>query len=197
MEKTDAREDRRVLHTKTVLRDSLFKLMKEKPISRITPTEICRLAHINRNTFYKHYRSPEMLLESIEDELYNQLAEATEKNSSDDKTELFAAVLQAIRDNADLYTCLFSDYGNKDFLKRFIALPHDNVVADWARSNPGISKDDCEMMATFIINGSTGIIYEWVQGGMKKDPRELAKVLENLNLVLSNAFKIDKGRADK
>jgi len=47
--------DRRVKYRKMVLRESLTKLMQEKPISRITIKELCEDADINRATFYSHY----------------------------------------------------------------------------------------------------------------------------------------------
>ena len=50
------RSDRRVRYTKTVLKQSLLELMKDRPIGKITVTEICRLADVNRNTFYAHYK---------------------------------------------------------------------------------------------------------------------------------------------
>ena len=51
------------------LRESLLKLLETKPIEKITPTELCRHAGINHNTFYSHYRSPEELLHSMEEDL--------------------------------------------------------------------------------------------------------------------------------
>jgi hypothetical protein len=47
-----AKEDRRVLYTKMFLREALLELMREKPVDRITPTELCRRAGINRNDTY-------------------------------------------------------------------------------------------------------------------------------------------------
>ena len=44
--------DRRVKYTKQAIRDSFLKLLSEKPIEKISVTEICREAEINRGTFY-------------------------------------------------------------------------------------------------------------------------------------------------
>ncbi|WP_338121478.1 hypothetical protein [Halalkalibacterium halodurans] len=46
--------DRRKKYTRMVLKESLMKLMQEKPLSNITIKEICDLADINRSTFYSH-----------------------------------------------------------------------------------------------------------------------------------------------
>jgi len=52
--KTDAR----VRYTKNVIQESFFKLIKEKPINKITVKSICDLSEINRATFYKYYTDP-------------------------------------------------------------------------------------------------------------------------------------------
>ena len=47
--------DARVRYTKMVLKEALFKCLKEKSIKDITITEVCELAEVNRATFCKHY----------------------------------------------------------------------------------------------------------------------------------------------
>ena len=38
--------DRRTKYTKTVIRQALFDLLQEKPINKITVTDVCKLADI-------------------------------------------------------------------------------------------------------------------------------------------------------
>ena len=78
LENQPKKEDRRVAYTKMFLKESLLSLLQEKPIGKITPTELCRRADINRNTFYTHYESPEALLRSIEEELYGRIRHSVE-----------------------------------------------------------------------------------------------------------------------
>ena len=47
-----------------VLKQSLLKLLKEKPVNKITVKEVCELAQLNRATFYAHYSDCFALLES-------------------------------------------------------------------------------------------------------------------------------------
>ena len=53
-EKTQ-KEDRRTRYTRQVIKEAFLKLLEEKEYPKITVTEICRLAEINRGTFYLHY----------------------------------------------------------------------------------------------------------------------------------------------
>jgi len=59
MEKMDARKR----YTQMVLKQSFLKLLKEKPVNRITVKEVCALAQLNRATFYAHYSDCFALME--------------------------------------------------------------------------------------------------------------------------------------
>ncbi len=47
--------DKRIQKTKRDLKNGLLELMKERPLEKISVSEICEYAVINRVTFYSHY----------------------------------------------------------------------------------------------------------------------------------------------
>ena len=47
----EKKQDARVRYTKMMIRNSLLELLRTKPIAKITVTEICEMAGINRATF--------------------------------------------------------------------------------------------------------------------------------------------------
>lgn len=59
------KEDRRTKYTKQVIKDSFLKLLNKKRYTQITVTELCRLAEINRGTFYLHYYDLEDVFDDI------------------------------------------------------------------------------------------------------------------------------------
>ena len=120
------RSDRRVRYTKTVLKQSLLELMKDRPIGKITVTEICRLADVNRNTFYAHYKGPEELLSVIEAELYNSITDAIVRDELHTESLLYE-VCTVIYDNGDLCRIIFSDNGDKAFLQRVMGVEEPRI----------------------------------------------------------------------
>ena len=48
--------DRRARRTKKALMDALLELLREKPLTAITVTELAKRADVNRATFYTHYQ---------------------------------------------------------------------------------------------------------------------------------------------
>ncbi len=179
MKHSGEKVDRRVLYTKMFLRESLLELMKVKPIAKITPTELCRHAKMNRNTFYAHYDSPEALLKSIEDQLYIQIKHFLERSLKNGSiSTLLTEICQAIYDNRDLCTVLFSEYGDKDFLRQIIDLAHDRTVAQWRSVGMRDEGEQIEMLYCFSVNGSVAVIQKWIQAGMQKSPQEIAQFIE-------------------
>ena len=71
--KPEKKEDRRVRRTKKLLTHGLIQLMKEKQVQDITVRELADLVDVNRGTFYLYYRDIFDMLDSIEQELFNQV----------------------------------------------------------------------------------------------------------------------------
>ncbi len=189
MEHNLQKMDRRVLYTKMFLRDSLLELMREMPISKITPTELCRHANINRNTFYTHYSSPEELLASIEEELFEAIRGPIERlTTRQNVSMLITEICQAIAKNYDLCHVLLSENGDPRFLERLMNLAHDQMLQNWRDS--GIQADEAtqEALYTFSVNGSVAVIREWVRKGMPQPPLVVANQLQRMSLQGLNGF---------
>lgn len=62
------KEDRRTRYTKNLIKDTLLELMHEKSFDKITVTELCRNAEINRGTFYLHYVDIYAVLDELEED---------------------------------------------------------------------------------------------------------------------------------
>ena len=60
--------DRRTLYTKGVIKQALLELMESKSFEKITITDICKKAEINRGTYYLHYYELSEVLDELLDE---------------------------------------------------------------------------------------------------------------------------------
>jgi len=179
MMKNEKKIDRRVLYTKMFLRESLLELLKEKPIAKITPSELCRHAKMNRNTFYTHYKSPEELLACIEDGFYEAVQLSIERSLNVGSiSELMTEICQTIFDHRDLCSVLFTEFGDKDFLERIVNLAHDKTVNEWTVAGIQNETGQIEMLYCFSVSGSVSIIQKWIQDGMKNTPAEIANFID-------------------
>ena len=180
--------DGRVRYTKMMIRNSLLKLLAEKPIQKITVKEICELAQINRATFYTHYSNPYDLLEQIENELFEDMS-ATVITEQNDPDKLTQEVFRVIEENADLCKVLFSENGDKMFLRRILDIAREMTISGWRQQYPHVAEQQLDYLYTFIISGSVAVIEQWVRTGMEGTPLELGDISQKLVDVWFHAQK--------
>lgn len=173
------KSDGRVRYTKLVIKENLLKLLAEKPIQKVTVKEICELAQINRATFYTHYHDPFDLLEQIENELFDDLSSAF-RAKYDDIDNLTQATLAVIERNIDLFRILFSENGDRMFLRRIMEIAREKTISDWKQQYPHATQRQLDLLYTFVVSGSVALIEQWVRTGMEETPLELGEIAKKV-----------------
>ena len=186
MEKT--KSDRRVKYTLMVIRQSFVKLLKQKPISKITIKEICEDADINRATFYAHYLDQYDLLHQIEtgiiDDINQYLNNCDLKNVSKVPAQMLDKILEYIKENAEIFKLLLlssnADIQFQQEITKIIGQQHFPAMA--------ADKEDSEYMFLFFANGAIGLIVKWLKDDMKKPVSEMSNLILKLSLYGSQPF---------
>ncbi|MBY0099139.1 TetR/AcrR family transcriptional regulator [Mesobacillus maritimus] len=175
--------DRRIQYTRMILKESLMKLLKEKPISSITVKELCALADINRSTFYSHYSDQYDLLTQVEEEIIQDMNETLLNyniNQDEESFQMIEKIVEYVAANSDICETLFSENGDPSFKKRVMMLAHDYTVKSWMSSYPVDDSITSEYASLFAISGSIHILEIWLKNGMDKTPKEMAEIINNL-----------------
>lgn len=173
--------DRRVIYTKMVLKESLFGLIREKPVGRISVKEICEKADINRATFYSHFNDVYDMLSKIENELYETIRSSLDKGwRSSSIAELLTGICTDIKQNGAVFQALLSENGDKDFLNRVLYVAQDKCVSDWKALAPKTDLRELEKIYSFFSHGSAAVVLSWVQNGMEESPAEIASFIEQI-----------------
>lgn len=68
--------DLRVKKTRASIENAFFELLAEKPLEKISVTELARRARINKGTFYLHYKDIYDLYSSILDHFFDNIIES-------------------------------------------------------------------------------------------------------------------------
>lgn len=188
---TTIKVDRRVKYTKMVLKESLTKLMKDKPISLITITEICKDADINRTTFYSHYNSQFDLLEKVVQELIYNINSHLDTFEFDDNIEeslqILTKILEYIDLNSELCKVLLGSNSNIKLQKDIMAIMNQRCVSEWIIKN-SIDQPTADYIYSFAITGNIGIIQKWLSEKNKKSAKEMAAIIMKLTYQGLNAF---------
>ncbi len=175
------KEDRRTKYTRMVLRQSLLELLEHEPVEKITVTQLCEKADINRGTFYIHYDSPHDLLCQLQDELYESIIGYVENIMDQDKMSSYMlSIIQEVYSQLDLCRILFGPHGDTNYIKKVIAIARDEFLAEWKPLYRHRSERELEMIYSFFINGAMGIIQEWLNSAHPEPPVQIAELITHL-----------------
>lgn len=184
-----AKYDIRIVRTKERLKSALLELLKEKRLDDISISEICAKASVNRNTFYSHYQSLKDLQSEIEGQFMETIISRIHVSSDtiDSVSDILRQLLECVAANAELCSLLFSENGDKGYLKNilFFALP--SAVNNWSEELH-ISIEDATLLYYYVIGGSINVIELWIENGFKESPQDLSEKLNGLILHGQSAF---------
>lgn len=174
------RVDRRTKYTKFVIKQSMLTILKNKPLRKITVTEICSLADINRSTFYSHYNDPYDLFNSITDDFIESIQKAiTSKN-------VILDFLIAIKNNLEISKIIFGPNGDHNFINKIEPFAREKFLYYLTKEN-SVNKEKIDYYYSFIKGGIGLIINEWIQNDCQETPQTVRNnILDILNKLKNN-----------
>ena len=170
------KEDRRVRYTKQAIRDGFLRLLSEKPIEKISVTEICREADINRGTFYAHYSDPYELKRSLEDQLSEALARRLQESGLKRLTSL--QTLRLLRENRELCRVFAGPYGDHDAMLKVISKHADAYLEQEILTLGDVSDELAQCIKLLLVSSISTVVKYWLDTGMKAAPERVAYVLD-------------------
>ncbi|MBE6148350.1 MAG: TetR family transcriptional regulator [Firmicutes bacterium] len=174
--------DRRTKYTQNIIKETFIDLLSEKDITKITVSEICEIADINRATFYRYYIDVYDLLEKIEMNFSEELKDAYNAENITEYTvaNFSKALLKAFVENKKLVKILFNNKSTTNFLDDILEIVYQTCKDKWEQELPGISQEDIEYASVFLFNGALGVINFWIKNDFDKDIEEIARIIEQL-----------------
>ena len=149
-----------------------MELIQTKEINEITVSDICKLAKLNRSTFYSNYIDIYDLVDKIKEELFQDVLalypnETKEKKHSYD----FLKLLNHIKDN-------------QIFFKTYFKLDYDNNISlterliDYEDFNKFYkNKEHVKYHITFFKYGFNAVIKRWLYYGCIESPEEIRDII--------------------
>ena len=168
--------DLRVVKTRANIKNVLVEIMSEKPISRITVSEVCELAKINRKTFYRHYRTVGDVLEELENEFLKEFSEHLQSGSLLN----IGAVVRGVSDTVKLHRDFFARlmrYNPEIFTSGRMKLALRRTISAALRNiGAGNSEPELNAISEFIVSGVLSVYASWFSNGCREDIDALAGI---------------------
>ena len=166
-------DDKRVRRTKKAIREALLKLIQDKPISRVSTSELCREADINRNTFYAHYSTPEDVLSEIEDEFLGDLSTLLEDTY--EAGEVTLAMCRAIDSKREHWHAIWK--GDPHLIERAIDMCCEMALSRWGMDG-SVNMGDGALFLRFITRGASGVVGGWLEDGCRMPPEQMSALID-------------------
>lgn len=170
--------DRRVRYTKMVLRESILDLLKDKTINQISITELCKIADINRNTFYKHYNTPYDLIREMEDEIFNKLMDSIK--DIENVNDIILASCRTLESDKKMSLIIFSETDSSSLLSKALSSFRNKDINANKNSEDVIQQSLLEKIYLFGEQGTIALMKDWVLGGFKESAESIAEIISYL-----------------
>lgn len=179
--------DRRVRYTKLVLKQTLMSMLQEKPLKKISTSELCRQADISRNTFYTYYRDPEELLQILMDNFSQTLYQTVlDQLQVPDVLQSAKSICELVKSEPELSKWLLTHLQNSKFVVKTIDVAKERVINYYRKEMPAMTDRDLEYLFNYMAYGTMHMLLTWVENGMLESTDEVAQKIYDLNAMVIN-----------
>lgn len=151
------------------IESAFIKLLQEHELNEIRVTDICKLAEINRTTFYANYVDvydlAEAIQQSLEEEVLSLYQDEWEQSSGNHD---FLRLFYHIKENPLFYKTYFKL--NRDGKLRFMGYRIEDAMARFNNRH-------IEYHIEFFGNGLNAVIRKWLQNGCQESPEEIVSII--------------------
>ena len=166
--------------TKRAIAASLKRILEQKPLNKITVTDIAKDCSISRHTFYYHFRDVYDLMEWTYRTEGERLLEG--KRDYENWQQGMAEIFRYILDNQAMVRNALRS-GSRDYLLPYLyQRTHKLLFAVVEEKSQGrsISREHKEFIADFYKNAFAGVVLDWMESGMERDPADVIADLGTL-----------------
>ena len=170
--------------TKRALEQSLKNLLLQKPLHKITISDIADDCGINRMTFYYHFKDIYDLVDWILVEDASKILEG--RQSFETWDEAYLDILHQLQENKTLVLNVYRSVGREQ-VEQYLYKMLDTLLRIFVeRLNIPVKEEDKQFIIDFYKYGFVGLALEWIRRDMKTDPAIMA---ERLNTIMQGDLK--------
>ena len=150
-----------------------FDLIKEQ--GKATVNEITKAAGFNRCTFYRYFTDTRQLLDSVEDEICENIGNAIRQaatNSAEEAMDAFATVYTTY---GSYISVLLGEHGDPVFRTKMRKIAEPAIIKRFQISAE--NEAEAALKTEYIISAALGTIIRWYELGMPISTRKLAALI--------------------
>ena len=176
-------EYRSSIRSKKMIQQALADLLQEKPLNKITVTDIVTRAQINRGTFYAHYTDIANVLDHLIQQTFSQIQDAISEAATYSAVApytILTKIQHILEEDLEFYQKIMSSTAATMVYDQLV-----NVVLDYLleQQNSSVYPDPQQYALTlrFFAGGISNLYRDWFSG---KIPISLDELTQRGELLL-------------
>ncbi|MCI2111465.1 MAG: TetR family transcriptional regulator C-terminal domain-containing protein [Bacilli bacterium] len=172
--------------TKKALASSLKKMLLQKPLKDITVGDLTDDCGINRQTFYYHFDNIPALIEwtCVQDA---DAILAENRHYKNWEEGFYSVFMLALEDRSFVMNIYHSVSLNilMRYMERLVR-PLLYEVVEEQSYGLSVKDEDKEFIARFYTSSFVGLVLDWIDAGMKEDPK---RIVTRLSPIVKGTFR--------
>lgn len=170
---------KRQTKTKKQIKQALTILLKDIPFEELTITAICKVAQINRSTFYLHYLDKYDMMDQLKEDTLSHIYAMITDETQDLSKEMISYILNDIYHDFDFISVMANtSYVNfsrsiREFIHSILLLvPNfDRMISQAYGDIPS------HYAQTAYIASIESAMTQWIRSGGAESPDEMAEIV--------------------
>lgn len=171
------KNNRRTIYTLEAIKSAFLALLETKELSKITVTEICRTANINRGTFYHHFSDTQAVFNQIEDELLSEVFPILLQQNPDNLYDWLKNIVEIIKKNESIARIILAEYPSCKLLETLFHEARKIGRFDFQSIFPDASTKELDYYFIYFYHGSIAVISEWLEHDREQSVEEITHIL--------------------
>ena len=177
------KEYRSAVRSRHLITDALAELLTQKPLDKITVTDVVKLADINRGTFYAHYRDIPDVIHYLVQEMVSRIqieALDTHTELSTVPHTLLNSVRHLLESEMDFFTKIMTTNDYAIVEEQIVQLIMDYFLQHESQFST-MEHEQYIMTIRFCAGGLSNLYHDWFLG---KIPLTLPQLTDQAEKVL-------------
>ena len=170
-------EYRSSLRSKKLINEALADLLTEKPLDKITVTDVVSRADINRGTFYAHYKDIPDLVDHLIQQTFSAIREAVIgqiQSPANVSLALLTAIQRVLEEDLVFYRKILSSSASSILQEQLVAIVSEFMLEHKDRFYPG-SQEEYQIAIRFCAGGLSNLYRDWFAGKLSCSLSELTQ----------------------
>lgn len=168
-------EYRSAIRSRKLINDALADLLTEKPLDKITVTDVVKRADINRGTFYAHYRDIPDVVEHLTQNAFSVIREAVISHPADDRSiehTLLHTIQEFLEQDLTFYRKIQNSGASVMIQQQLEAVVTEFMLEHRERFYPG-TVEEYQIAVRFCAGGVSNLYRDWFAGKLSCTLEEL------------------------